>query len=223
MVLSLSLLLALVVGYAMCFKVVKIGPLSLGLYGVILLVDFLIQFSCAILNRRSVNRIAAQASGSVSDIADENALGQRGEPRADISIAVVGYREDEDAWCKCLRSLQHRTLRPRSIIAVVDGNESADMVMANAFVCEFRGHDIKVIHLPILLSEIYRETYYEALSASGGLPSGRMAILWHWLQNKNTPGEVGAHMVARDRIIHEVSGWESVYSRCSMFHPTPLS
>lgn len=210
MLLSVGLVASLVVGYALSYKVVNFGPVSLGLYGIILAVDFVIQFSCAMLNRRMVNRIAARASDI--GIANEKAFGRSDEPRADISIAVVGYREDEGAWSKCLRSLQQQTLQPRSLIAVVDGNEPADLVMANAFRTEFQGQkNADVIDLPVLLSSIYRDSYYEALAASGGVPVGRMSTFLRWLRNTRTPNEVCAHKVARDRVIDEVVTWERVY------------
>jgi hyaluronan synthase len=209
LVLSFGLVSSVIVGYALAFKVVKIGPLSLGLYGVILLVDFLMQFSCALLNRRAVNRIAAvHALGAARDTDIEKASSQASEPRADISIVAVGYREDEDTWRKCLRSLQQQTLQPRSLIVVVDGNDSADMVMADIFRAEFKGQNAKVIHLPVLLSRIYRETYNETLAAGKAAPGG-MTTFWRWLRAVRTPNEVEAHKVARDRIINEVLTWDN--------------
>ena len=209
--LSFGLVTSIIVGYALAFKVVEFGPVSLGFYGIILLADFLVQFSCAVLNRRSVNRIAALASGETGNIANEKALGSSGEPRADISIAVVGYREDEESWRKCLRSLQTQTLQPRSVIAVVDGNAPEDMVMANAFETEFAGPNATVIHLPVLLSRIYGETYKEALEASGEQTPGRMTMFWRWIRNVTTPGQLKAQHTARERIANEVRSWEEKY------------
>jgi len=211
LVLSFVLVMSLIVGYALSFKVVTVGPLSIGLYGIILLVDFLVQFSCAMLNRRDVNRIAAQAKGATDDIANEKAS-TPSEPQADISIAVVGYREDEDAWRKCLRSLQNQTLRPRSLVAVVDGNDAPDLVMSDAFDAEFQGQNARVINLPVLLSEIYQKTYHKTLAACGEDAPGLMGTLARWFNNRQTPGEAEAHRVARERIMHEVATWESYYS-----------
>jgi hyaluronan synthase len=210
--LSFGLVTSIIVGYALAFKVVHFGPVSIGFYGIILFADFLMQFTCATLNRRSVNRIAALASGEMGNVANEKALDSSGEPRADISIAVVGYREDEESWRKCLRSLQTQTLRPRSVIAVVDGNAPEDMVMANAFDAEFAGPNAKVIHLPVLLSRIYGETYREALQASGEPTPTLFTRIWRWLRNVTTPAQFNAQKKARNRVIEEVRSWERTYS-----------
>jgi hyaluronan synthase len=209
--LSFSLVTSLIVGYALSFKVVKFGSVSLGLYGVILLVDFLVQFGCALLNRRSVNQIAAKAAPPGGGIADEKARGATEGPVADISIAVVGYREDEVAWRKCLRSLQQQTLRPRALIAVVDGNDAPDMIMADAFESEFEGQDAIVVHLPVLLSSIYRETYFDVLANSGEVAPGLFTTFWRWLRNTSTAGQIEALKAARARVIHEVLSWKRAY------------
>lgn len=208
--LSFTLLISVIVGYALAFKVITIGPVSIGLYGIILLLDFLVQFTCAMLNRRSVNRIAAKAKGTTDNIANEKASSPD-EPRADISIAVVGYREDEDAWRKCLRSLQTQTLQPRSLVAVVDGNDAPDLIMSDAFDAEFKGKNARVINLPVLLSDIYRETYFKSLAASGEDVPGLMTAISRWFNNKQTPGEIEAYKAARERIMHEVSAWDGYY------------
>jgi hyaluronan synthase len=209
-VISLSLVISVIVCYALSFKVFHYGPVSLGLYGVILVVDFAIQFTCALLNRLSVNRIAAKASGKAGNSDSEKGLGTD-QPRADLSIAVVGYREDTEAWRKCLRSLQQQTLKPRSIIAVVDGDEEPDMVMADAFAGEFERKSSKVIKLPVLLSSIYQDVYTEVLAASGEKPPGRLARFWRWIRKMSTPGEIEAHQVARERIRAEVTEWDRLY------------
>jgi hyaluronan synthase len=205
--LSFVIVISVIVGYALSFKVVKFGPVSLGLYGLILLIDFLIQFSCALLNRRSVNNIAAAAHFADS----EKAYSPSG-PRADISIAVVGYREDDEAWRRCLRSLQQQTLRPRAFVAVVDGNDWEDMPMADAFATEFRDQNATIIHLPVLLSSIYRKIYHDSLLASGEPAPGHLVTFWRWLRNSRTNGELNALRAARERIIQEVLAWEAKYS-----------
>jgi len=206
LILSFGLVVALVVGYALSFHVFTLGPWSLGMYGIILLADFFVQFTCSLLNRFSVNRIASQAVGDT-----EKALNRSEQRRVDISMTVVGFREDEDVWRKCLRSLQRQTLRPRSLIAVVDGNEPTDLVMAEVFAAEFHGQNSKVIDVPVILSKVYKEAYYEALVASGEVTPGRMTAVRRWFKNTTTPGELRAHKIARDRIIAEISTWEKAY------------
>jgi hyaluronan synthase len=217
---------SLLVGYALSFKVVEIGPVSLGLYGIILVVDFFIQFGCAMMNRRSVDRIARRAGLDAHDahahakdddgmgMANEKAFASCCESRADISIAVVGYREDDGAWRRCLRSLQTQTLPPRAIIGVVDGDDAADVVMADAFKDEFRREEAKMVHVDVLLSEVYRDAYREALMASQRLgvgSGGRMGKVWRWLRNERTFEQVEAHRVARERIVKEVADWDALY------------
>ena len=205
LILSFGIVIVLIVSYALSIRVGSIGPWSLGTYGIILLIDFFVQFTCSLFNRYSVNRIAARASGAASNTDNEKAL------YPDISVTVVGYREDEDAWRKCLHSLQQQTLRPRSLIAVVDGNEPADLVMADAFEREFQGQNAKVFNVPVLLSSLYQETYYKTLGASGEVAPGRMTTVLRWLKSTRTPGEAVAHTVARNRVITEISTWEETY------------
>lgn len=200
--LSTVLVGSLIVGYTLQFKIVKIGPFSLGLYGLILLTDFLIQFTCATINRFLVNRIASR----VKKTAEAGMLG------GDVSISVVGYRENDDAWRKCLKSLQHQTLRPRAIIAVVDGNEGPDLEMAQAFADEFQGKNVAVIHLPVLLASVYKEAYTAFLTKSGERNPNRFTRISRWLKNTTTPNERMAHEHARDMIIRFVSRWESEYN-----------
>lgn len=50
------------------------------------------------------------------------------EAPLDISVAVVGYREDSEAWKKCLHSLQKQEAPPKAIIGVVDGQDEPDKV-----------------------------------------------------------------------------------------------
>jgi hyaluronan synthase len=93
----------------------------------------------------------------------------------------------------------------------VDGNATEDMVMANAFDAEFAGPNAKVIHLPVLLSRIYGETYREVLEASGEAPPRRFTRIWRWLRNVTTPAQLDAQKKARDRVIEEVRSWEETY------------
>ncbi|OBZ68932.1 hypothetical protein A0H81_11052 [Grifola frondosa] len=51
----------------------------------------------------------------------------------EYGITIVGYREDENAWVSCLRSLQTRDYPINDIVVVVDGDEAPGPEMAHAF------------------------------------------------------------------------------------------
>ncbi|KAK0543349.1 hypothetical protein OC846_006444 [Tilletia horrida] len=139
-------------------KVIHVGPVAVGLYGVVLVADFLVQLTCALANRVSVNRIVAARRALVSEtiFADKPltpvSTPPLMHPEASISIAIVGYREDVEAWRLCIRSIQQQTMRPRQVIVVVNGNEAQDLKMPNVFSDEYAGQNTALIHLPFLLS-----------------------------------------------------------------------
>ena len=111
---SFALVIALAVGYGLSIKVIDISVTSIGLYGTILVVDFIVQYSCAIANRWDVTRIVNKARkrtalNNADDVSAPTPYDGVINGGAEVSIAVVGYREDEQAWKECLRSLQrHR-------------------------------------------------------------------------------------------------------------------
>jgi hyaluronan synthase len=185
------------------------------MYGVILLVDFVAQSIFAVCNRGSVNRIANKRAGKpASRFKQPLDDGTLLCPEADVSITVVGYREADEDWRKCLRSLQQQTLRPRHLIAVVDGDAPADQEMAKAFDEELRGKSARVIHLPLLLHGLFRQTYDEALIKFEGpkMSNSRWAKFGRWLGNKQTPAEVYALAIARQRIVDQVEVWNDEFS-----------
>ena len=55
-----------------------------------------------------------------------------------------------------------------------------------------------MINVPVLLSNIYEEAYYEVLVALGEVAPGPMTAIWHWFKNTHMLGEVKAHKVACD-------------------------
>lgn len=219
---SLGLVIALVVGYGLGFKVLDIGLTSVGLYGTILIADFIVQFSCAMLNRLDVNRIlSAQRKASraraaaqpdvhcASDEERNRGIDDTMNPTADISIAVVGYREEEQAWRQCLRSLQKQTLAPKCIVAVVDGNEDADQEMAHAFIEEFAEHKVKLVHLPVLLSDIHK-TVYRATVGKENVSALRKFL--NWVRHRRTIEQDRALDAARNAVIDHVQDWASTYT-----------
>ncbi|KAI5369458.1 hypothetical protein Slin15195_G003340 [Septoria linicola] len=158
--LAFGLIGALIAGDAIGLSIFDLGIISIGLYGTILLLEYFVQVLCAVLNRLDINRIAIRkqmAIGSRSDCEKGGLSGSNASIQtAEVAVAVVGYREDEQAWRQCLRSLSLQSLRPKCIVGVVDGNEEPDLSMADAFMDEF--DSAQIIHLPLLLSDLHRET-----------------------------------------------------------------
>lgn len=229
LVLSLGTLTVLIIGYALAIQVIIIGSVtSIGCYGLAIVVDYLVQLSGAFANRHDVNRIVArrQAENQRQRTATLDELAERGEvvdeaavdtllcPDGSVSVAVVGYREDVKAWRDCLCSLQKQTLKPRVIIAVVDGNQEPDQEMANAFLEEFAGRRARLIDLPSLLSAQHRRDYNEALveeAARRGAQASstrRSAKVWRWLKGKYTPEQEEAHRIAFAAAIKQIQDWK---------------
>lgn len=116
--------------------------------GVVILADFITQTSCAWFNRVKTERLAKQGE-------------KAGLAPLDIIIAVVGYREDSDAWKKCLYSLQKQETAPRVIVGVVDGQDGPDQSMAQDFAACFPPETTLIADLPDLLSKEYTTVYWE--------------------------------------------------------------
>lgn len=229
---SLGTVSALVVGYALSLQVVAIGNVtSIGCYGVAILVDYLLQLFCAMLNRFSVehlvarkqadNRRAARANladggetgqavaTSISNVGNEPLLC----PDGVVAMVAVGYREDEAAWADCLRSLRKQTLKARMIITVVDGNAPEDMPMANAFAEVFKDANARIVDLPLLLSAEHRRIY-ETLEEKRRELGPKAASLsfrataWRWLLGTYTPEQKFAHQVAYSAAVDLVLQWK---------------
>ncbi|KAG4418092.1 hypothetical protein IFR04_008753 [Cadophora malorum] len=209
-VLAFGIIGALIAGYIIGLRIFNLTITSIGLYGTILITHYLFQLCCALLNRISVNRIANKRLKENAQAAGDSEKGTQGtsallNPDSEVSIAVVGYREDEKAWRQCLRSLQTQTLRPKCVIGVVDGNEEPDLSMANAFVGEFESYNAPLIHLPLLLSDLHRETYF------ANIPKDTRFFLvkvWHWLVGRYRPGHAPALALARQAVLTQVLEWD---------------
>ncbi|KAL9932811.1 hypothetical protein V8E36_008510 [Tilletia maclaganii] len=218
--LSIGLLAALVVGYILGFKIIRIGGIAVGLYGVILIVDFCVQLTCALANRVSVDRIVAARLAVMSEqnnvFADKRVMEPNQRtllyPDASISIAVVGYREDDDAWRLCLRSIQKQSMRPRQVICVVDGNEGPDLKMANSFAEEFAGQNTALIHLPIRLSSLHKDVYHASLERQGFKKPGFFLKVGRWLNGSYSPQQEIAIAEAREAVIQQVEAWEREFN-----------
>jgi hyaluronan synthase len=212
-VLSFGLIGALITGYAIGLSIFDLGITSIGLYGTILLSEYFVQVFCAVSNRIDVNRIANNLKKTTMEC-QEAVYCERGEkssgptgimnPYGQVSIAVVGYREDEKSWRECLRSLQTQTLKPKCVVGVVDGNEEPDISMANAFVDEFKSYKAPLIHLPILLSDLHRDTYLANIPED---TRSKFVKFGHYLSGCHRPGHLQALSVARQKIIDQVTEW----------------
>ncbi|KZT68090.1 glycosyltransferase family 2 protein [Daedalea quercina L-15889] len=208
-VVSLSAVSSLLIGYGLGVKIVSVGPWSFGMYGLILIVDFVTQTIAASFNRRRVNKLT-EKSPLVKGVAERMAAKDaqlpttQPAPLPECSIAVVGYREDEEAWVACLKSLQAQQYPIKHIIGVVDGNDGPDLDMANAFGKAFPEEERLIVHLPVLLSVMYKEKYWEHISSLDHKPLTRWEYFKMWLTNAPRPGQHEAHEVAWNYMLNYV-------------------
>ena len=221
-VLSFGIIAALITGYIIGLRILDLGITSVGLYGMVLMSEYLVQLTCALLNRYEVNRIIKKQAKKVAgpQTTDDCEKGTHGtsssgllNPDSEVSIVVVGYREDEQAWRHCLRSLQPQTLRPKCIIGVVDGNEEPDLSMANAFVSEFESYNAPLIHLPVLLSDIHRNVYFENIPTD---TRSRLVKFWHYLVGRYRPGHKETLLLARQAVVEQVLEWDRKWDISSL-------
>jgi hyaluronan synthase len=221
-VLAFGIIAALITGYIIGLRILDLGITSIGLYGTVLITEYLIQLACALVNRYEVNRIVknqekkvagAKVTGDCEKGHHETSSSDLLNPDSEVSIVVVGYREDEQAWRQCLRSLQPQTLRPKCIIGVVDGNEEPDLSMANAFVSEFDSYKAPLIHLPVLLSEIHRNTYFDNIPED---TRSRLVKFWHYLVGRYRPGHEETLLLAREAVVEQVLEWDNKWNISSL-------
>lgn len=215
---------ALIAGYAIGLSVFDLGITSVGLYGTLFLLEYTAQVCSAIANRIGIDRIAnhhpqaKRTRGGISESFCEKGVVSAPTPgalntEAEVTIAVVGYREDEHAWRHCIRSLQNQTLRPKCVIGVVDGDDEPDLCMANSFVNEFGSMNAPLIRLPILLSDLHRATYFSNVPTD---TRSRLAKAGHYLSGSYRPGHAEALALARQTVIDQVLEWDREWSISSM-------
>lgn len=221
-VVAFGLIGALIAGYIIGLRLCDLGITSIGLYGTILISEHLIQLACAILNRFEINRIVGNTQKRNAQNAIDCEKSEKGEkdvalsllnPGAEVSVAVVGYREDEHAWRQCLRSLQTQTLRPKCVIGVVDGNDEPDLDMAEAFVDEFKSHKAPLIHLPVLLSELHQKTYFNNVPLDSRF---FLVKFWHYLTGRHRPGHEEALTIARQAVVGQCCKWDNQWKISSL-------
>ncbi|KAK0384312.1 hypothetical protein NLU13_8400 [Sarocladium strictum] len=214
---SFGLVGALIAGYVIGLRLLDLDITSIGLYGAILMTEYLVQLACAVINRFEVDRIVRKRIKKTAVAQDDCEKGVPHDssrtallnPEGDVSIAVVGYREDEQAWRDCLRSLQTQTLRPKCVVGVVDGNEEPDISMAEAFVSEFESYRAPLIHLPILLSELHRKTYFDKMPPDTRWWTTRTG---HWLSGRFRAGHDEALACARRAVMEQIQEWDEKWA-----------
>lgn len=220
--LAFGLIGALITGYCIGLRLFDLGITSIGLYGTILISEYLVQLACAFINRIDIDRIVknrakkmanAQGAGDCEKGTEGSSSSGLLNPGSEVSIAVVGYREDEQAWRQCLRSLQTQTLRPKCVIGVVDGNEEPDLSMANAFVSEFESYKAPLIHLPVLLSEVHRQTYFDTIPSD---TRNFLVKFWHYVVGRYRPGHADALSRARQAVVEQVLEWNDKWNISSL-------
>ncbi|KAH9943756.1 hypothetical protein B0H21DRAFT_865057 [Amylocystis lapponica] len=197
---SLSVVGSLLVGYGLKVKIVTFGKFSFGMYGLLLVIDFVIQTIAASFNRRRVNKLTAESP--LVKAVGERLASKDTVPATDI--AVVGYREDEEAWTSCLKSLQAQEYPIKHIIGVVDGNDGPDLDMATAFGKAFDEGQATIVHLPVLLSVMYKEKYWQTINAMDHPPLTRWQYFKMWLTQDPRPGQQEAHEVAWNHILNYI-------------------
>ncbi len=98
----------------------------ISIYGIIIFIYMVIQMVFAFLNRIEMDKICKELK----------------EPEKRYNILIVGYREEEELFRKCLTSHKKQLFNPNinRIIVVVDGNEEEDVYMADIFKQVFSYH-----------------------------------------------------------------------------------
>lgn len=159
--------------------------------------DFIVQTTCAFINRKKTERLAKKGE-------------KEGTAPLDIIIAVVGYREDSDAWKKCLHSLQKQEAAPRVIVGVVDGQDGPDQSMAQDFAACFPPESTLIADLPELLSKEYTEVYWANMPPPP--PKTMKTRLASWkrsIANLRTEDELRAETIAWEAIEAKWKEWDA--------------
>jgi hyaluronan synthase len=112
------LILPLLMGYVLDIKL-NIGSsnITFGIYFMILLLYTIVQYTCAILNRRNINNIKSSNNYSKK-----------------VSILVVGYKENIDYFKACINSINNLSYSNISLIVFVNDSDTIEsMYMNNIF------------------------------------------------------------------------------------------
>ncbi|KAI0366640.1 hypothetical protein BV20DRAFT_951870 [Pilatotrama ljubarskyi] len=194
---------ALLLPFGAGFMVIDVGSFGIGSFGLLMAADFIFRAGAAQLNRLRVNRITKQ-SVIARGYEAYTALPRVNRPRLpECSVTVVGYRENLRLWENCLESIKAQQYPVKHIVSVIDGNEPADLEMTVTFANAFPENQRLVVHLPVLLSVLYKEKYAEALRQLGLAPS-RFDSFKAWFTGRSIPGHSAAHETALNFVLDYV-------------------
>lgn len=84
--------------------------IPVSIYGIFLIIFMINQLIMARLNEKTINKI------SINELSN-------------YDILIVGYRENEDYWQKCLESVLNQTIKPNKVIISIDGDDEEDVYM----------------------------------------------------------------------------------------------
>lgn len=107
--------------YLLCLTIFFVYPFSIFygyniFFGVFVLFYFVLQTSYAAMNYRQCKKLTLPP-----------------QPPG-VALLIVGYRENETYWEKCLQSILKSTYRNvNAVVAFIDGNEEEDRYMADIF------------------------------------------------------------------------------------------
>ena len=83
----------------------------------------------------------------------------------------------------------------------------------HAFVSEFESHNAPLIHLPVLLSEVHRETYFDNVPEDIRFFAVRFC---HYLAGRYRPGHALALSLARQAVVEQVLKWNDKWKISSL-------
>ena len=101
-----------------------------------------------------------------------------------------------------MKSLQEQEYPIKHIIGVVDGNDKPDCDMAEAFAAAFPENERRVVHLPVLLSVLYKQKYWETIEALGVAPPTKWQRFRMWFTQEPRAGQDVAHEVAWNHMLN---------------------
>ncbi|RUS13991.1 nucleotide-diphospho-sugar transferase [Endogone sp. FLAS-F59071] len=98
---------------------VETERMTLSIYGLIVIADFIGTATFASMNRRQVNKRVAKRRHDWDDVK--------------TALMVVGYKEDPHVFEGCLKSIKNQQYSHRQVVLVVDGDSPDDQYMAAIF------------------------------------------------------------------------------------------
>ncbi|KAI9203268.1 nucleotide-diphospho-sugar transferase [Polychytrium aggregatum] len=158
--LCLALITPLIVSYALRIAIIPSRYVTLGLYGILVLVHYTAQLIFATLNRRWVRRLVEKRPSDWVGVS--------------TGLLIVGYREDPELFRQCLRSVRELNYENlREIIVVVDGDNEDDRYMGQIFQEVFVHDDATLLYPGFAIADVdqndprIQELYADAQKAKG--------------------------------------------------------